>query len=270
MAVLHTAKAIRAKGVAAIPVMRMTDDPGVLQEVKMAAGIHGHGACLRLGWPGNPPNATEAAQLWPRVRLATLLTPAETNLLIDFGPVQDVSQVVQAAQLAVQMLQWANNSGPWRSVTVAAGAFPLSISTFLTGVATPVRRYDAELFDRIMAGRPPVSLDYGDYGIVHPRMMTGGGNIPRPNLRYASQREWQVYRETISSPPYALFYDICDKVVASGHWPVVGAGYSAGDAQIYQRTRRQCGTGTATHWLRWGWSHHYAHVIDRLSNQGAP
>ena len=270
MAMLHTAKTLHTKGVAAKPVMRITDDPTVLQEVKDAAQKHGHGACLRLGWPGNPPNATQAAQMWPHVCSATALPPSEVDLLIDFGPVRDANQVAQAAQTALQMLHWANHDGPWRSVTVAAGAFPLSISAFQTGAATPVRRYDAELFDRIMAGRPAVSPDYGDYGIAHPKMVTGGGTNAWPNMRYTSQREWQVYRESLSNPANSLFYDICDKVVASGHWPAVGAGYSAGDAQIYRRARGAGGTGTATHWLRWGWSHHHKHVIDRLSNQGVP
>ena len=268
MAVLHTANTLHSEGVAAKPVMRITDDLSVLQEVKDAADLHGHGACLHLGWPWGTPNVHDAAQHWPRVSSATSLRPTEVDLLIDFGPVHGVNQTVRAAQTALDMLQWANISEPWRSVTVAAGAFTFSISNLSPNVATPIHRYDAELFDRIMAGRPPVSPDYGDYGIVHPRMVASGGNAPWPNLKYTSRSQWQVYREQKSRPPYALFYDICDKVVASGHWPVVGEKYSAGDAQIYRRKLRQDGTGTATHWLRWGSSHHCAHVIDRLSNQG--
>ena len=271
MAVLRTARALRRKGVVVKPVMRLTDDPRVLQEVKDAAGIHGHGACLRLGWQQEAPDAHDAAQRWPQVCSATSLQPSQVDLLIDFGPVQGSPQVAQAAQIAAQILQWAHQSGPWRSVTVAAGAFPSSISKFQTGVATPVHRYDAELFDRIMAGQPPISPDYGDYGIVHPKMVSsGGGNVAFPNLKYTSQRQWQVYRENKSRPTFALFFDICRKVVSSSHWPVVGAGYSAGDAEIYGRTLQQTRTGAPTHWVRWVWSHHWAHVIDRLSSSGAP
>ena len=269
-AVLWTAKALRDRGIMAKAVMRLGDDPLVLAEVAAAAALHGQGACLRLGAPDSDPTVDEADDLWPEVFQVTSLPPAEVDLLIDLWMVQTQRGVGRAATIAAQMLQWAHRSGPWRSVTVASGAFPESISLLSRGRATAVHRYDADLFQRVIAGSPPISPDFGDYGIWHPGIPADLPYRPLPSLRYTDQREWQVYREQRALPGNESFYTLCGRVVGSGHWPVTGPSYSAGDAQIDLCSRRSRGPGAATQWLRWAASHHFAHVVERLTTLGVP
>ncbi len=269
-AVLWTARALIGRGVAAKPVMRLTDDPLVLAEVAAASALHGQGACLRLGSPDSDPDVDEAASLWPEIFQVTNLPPAEVDLLIDFWVVQSQRDVSRAATVASQILQWAYQNGPWRSVTVASGAFPESISSLQPSGTTPVHRYDADFFDSVVADCPPVIPDFGDYGIWHPGIPADLPYRPLPNLRYTYEREWQVYRERRLLPGNESFYTLCGRVVSSGHWPSTGANYSAGDAEIHRCSQRIPGPGAATQWLRWGASHHFAHIVERLTTLGVP
>ena len=269
-AVLWSARELQGRGVPVKPVMRLTDDPIVLGEVAAAAALHGQGACLRIGSPDDDPDASEAALLWPDVFQTTRLASSELDLLIDLWVVESPRDIGRATTVAVQMLNWAHQNGPWRSVCVASGAFPSSISHFPTGVSTPVQRYDADLFDSIVAANPPISADFGDYGIWHPGLPSYAPRGPLPNLRYTDQREWQVYRERRVLPGNESFYTLCARVVNSSHWPATGPAYSAGDGQIERCSQSIPGPGTATHWLRWAASHHFAHVVDRLTTQGVP
>ena len=269
-AVLWTARALLARGVTAKSVMRLTDDPLVLAEVAAAAAFHREGACLRLGSPDSDPAVDEAEDLWPKVFQVTSLPPAEVDLLIDLWVVQSPRDVDRAATVAGQMLQWAYQNGPWRSVTVASGAFPQSISHLPRGVATAVHRHDADLFARVVAEGPPITPDFGDYGIWHPGISVDAPHPPLPNLRYTDQHEWQVYREQRALPGNESFYTLCQRVVASAHWPATGAAYSAGDTEIARCAQSIPGPGAATQWLRWGASHHFAHVVERLATLGEP
>ena len=269
-AVLWTARELLTRGVASKPVMRLSDDAVVLGEVAAAAALHGQGACLRLGSPDDDPDPDEANALWPDVFQVTRLSPPDLDLLIDLWVVQSQRDVARATTVAIQMLQWAHQNGPWRSLSVASGAFPASISHLPTGTATALHRFDADLFDSIAAASPPVAPDFGDYGIWHPGLPPNIPRGPLPNLRYTDRREWQVHRESRALPGNDSFYTLCGRVVGSTYWPPTGANYSAGDAQIERCAQRIPGPGTATHWLRWGASHHFAHVVERLTTLGVP
>ena len=269
-AVLWTARALFGRGVASKPVMRLTDDPIVLSEVAAAAAMHGHGACLRLGSPDSDPDADEAAWQWPEVFQVTNLPPAEVDLLIDLWVIQSPRDVSRAANVAFQMLEWAYQNGPWRSVTVASGAFPETISGLQAGGATAVHRHDADLFEDVVAGGPPIIPDFGDYAIWHPGIPADLPYRPLPNLRYTHEREWQVYREQRLRPGNESFFTLCDRVVNSGHWPPAGANYSAGDAEIHRCSQDIPGPGGPTQWLRWAASHHFAHIVERLTTLGVP
>jgi T4 beta protein len=85
----------------------------------------------------------------------------------------------------------------WRSVTLATGGFPRSISGLSMGRSTIVR-WDFVLWKRVAfalissGSRVP---RFGDYGMVNTEL--GGGDAPPevpPNLRYTDEREWAVYR----------------------------------------------------------------------------
>ena len=184
---------------------------------------------------------------------------------------QTAEAVGNCTLAARKVLQWADQNGPWRSVTLAGGAFPASIQDLAVGTATPVRRHDADFYEIVVGLQPPIIPDFGDYGIRSPCAPLGGGR-GTPNLKYAYQRHWWVYKENpIRGSGNIVFYTICQNLVASTHW--LGAPYSPGDADLdglAHATPTVPGGGNTTQWLQWGTSHHLAHTVDRLSTLGVP
>lgn len=267
-AVAWTSRALLDRGVPARPVLRLDDDPSVLAEVAAAVALHGRGACLRLGSEEEDPDPGAAAALAPSALDAAGLDPADVDLLIDLRQVSSSRDVARTAPVALAVLSWASASGPWRSVALVVGAFPASISQLPTCASSPVRRYDADLYDAVLSGGPAVVPHYGDYGVAHPAVPTPVRQGPLPNLRYCSGEEWQVFRERRDLPGNDSFFTLCGRVRSSAYW--AGAGYSWGDGEVDRCADASGGAGTATQWRAYGTSHHLAQVTDRLASLGAP
>lgn len=263
------ANELRALNLTVLPVVRLDDSAAIQAEAAAVAAAHGAGACLRLGSPDSDPDVEQARQLVPKALADIGLARTDVDLVIDMFEVGSLRQLNRAAPVAKGMVSWADQAGPWRTVTIAAGAFPNQL--FSPGPPTVAHRFDADLFDQV-ARTSPISLDFGDYGIGHPSLPTGGGFGPTPYLRYTCGREWYVYKQgrNAAIPGNQAFFTVCSDVVNSTHWPARGAAYSAGDREIERCAQRLRGAGTATYWLEYSSSHHTAHVIDRLSTVGVP
>ncbi len=266
--VLSLAQALIGHHILERPVVHLDDSPHVLGEVRAACALHSQGACLRLGSEDEDPNPNVTKAQVTKILVAVGLTASDVDLLVDFSTVQSTRDVTRCLPLATAMLAWAATIGGWRSVTLASGAFPKSISNLPLGMATQLQRYDAVLFTAVANAHPAIQADYGDYGINYPRMPEPIPRGPKPNLRYADGLVWQVYREDKILPGNESFYTLCSRVVQSAHWK--GHGYSPGDAEIDRCSLSAGGAGTATQWLAYGASHHFAHVADRLANLGVP
>jgi Beta protein len=260
---------VHDRGICMIPVLSPGDgqDPA---EVRSTVARHKAGACLRLGMShlarvagGGRGDAAHA------LLAAAGLGPAEVDVVIDLGEVCTEAALERAVRLGRAALTWARQR-PWRSVTVAAGAFPDDIGDFPVGTSTPVPRWDAVLWSELAATAAwPEGVGYGDYAVSSPRLL--GGRAPLPNLRYASKRHWHVYRyPKTATGALSSFHDLCQTVTCSGHWPAQGRNFSWGDEQVDNCARRLTGPGNATLWRAYGTSHHLAVVADRLSELGEP
>ena len=181
-------------------------------------------------------------------------------------------EVGRIAPSAINILDWAYRNGPWQSVTLASGAFPDQLGPPVAGVSAH-HRHDADLYTKVVNSSPPLLPDFGDYGVWNPRVVNNAIRRSRHAvLRYTHGLEWQVYRELGSITNPAPIYRVAQAVVGSMHWPPSGASYSAGDAEIYQRaqTPPQVTSGNSTSWVAWAGSHHFAHVVERLTVHNGP
>lgn len=262
------ARALHGRGIPARPVIHLDDEPAVLAEAAAAHSLHGQGACLRLGSEKVDPDVNAATTSLPRVLATTGFTPADIHLLIDFQHVDSERTVGRVVTVAAELVRWAAAAGNWRSVTVASGAFPVSISNLPTGTHTLLARHDADLWRRLVTNmKLPIRPDYGDYGIAHPAMPTVGRG-PNPNLRYTHAGAWWVWREQRQRPGNESFFTLCGRVVRSEAWR--HEQYSWGDQQVHRCSHEAGGAGTATQWRAYGTSHHLATVTDHLARLGAP
>jgi hypothetical protein len=213
---------------------------------------------LRAGQDRAGPDATTAAveRVW---RLAGLV-PEQCDLLVDAGDVCCPADVRVAEPRVRRLLEWARRHA-WRSVTVAAGGMPPSLTRLPTDEPVRLERYDWQLWGRLAE----LGVGYGDYGVDCAVPDTDGPADRLPTLRYTVDDGWWVYRwSRRGGRGDERFADLCRTLVAAPHWPVGGAAFSWGDHEILRRARRGAGAGSPTNWAAWSTSHHLAHVLGTL------
>ncbi|MFI1434261.1 beta family protein [Streptomyces lydicus] len=256
--------------VAMCPVFRGTDTDETLAEVRAVMAWHQQGGCLRIS------SARDAQECRPdeeRVRemLRTLrAAPEEIDLIIDAGPVHSrdgrAALAVEVLDTLKHMTQW-----PWRHECVAAGAFPVNLTNFPRGRATPVVREDALLWKQVRDQWRGEVPDFGDFGVTHPRMPLQARGAPHPNMRYTTAADWQVFVYPKTRPGNDDFFTLSRDLVSSPYWPPTGAGTSWGDARLEECAKRQrAKAGGGTEWRAWATSHHLAVVSSRLTALGCP
>ena len=267
-AVTEVSQALIQRSISERPVFRLSDASAILSQIQQACNLHGQGACLRLGTDEEDPDPNVSIQDVLSTVASIGLNISQIDLIIDFKVISSARDVARCVPLALDMLLWASNVGTWRSVTLASGAFVQTISGLPLGSASQLERFDALLFDSVAQGKPAIMPDFGDYGINYPIFGPTPPRAPNPNLRYTDGLRWQVDRERKILPGNNSFYTICQRIVQAPYWH--GANYSAGDTGIQRCAQATGGPGTATNWLAFGESHHFAHIVDRLATLGVP
>jgi len=252
------AEDLGAWGIPVRPVLHLHDTARRLTEARDVMAMHTGHAVIRLGSDRVDPDDEEAdARLTELCRQART-TVEQSTLILDFSEVRSERDIGRAEPLVRKCIAWARRY-PWASITVASGAMPATITDLPTNTATPVPRHDLDLWRRL---RDP-DVGFGDYGIAHPRMSTGG-RAPLPNLRYTDDAVWWIYRQARDGSGNNAMYDLCASLVAADHWPAEGPQYSWGDAEIAQRAAGIGGPGNPMAWRAWGTAHHLTQVLRTL------
>lgn len=252
-------------GVPIAPVIHLHDSDEQLSACGEAARLHNETAIVRLGSiTADPDPVADASRLSRSLSIARI-SLEQCHLIVDMAEVSSERDVSRAEQVARNVLDSLGNR-EWLSIVVASGAMPTAITNLPRNEATPLTRWDWELWRRL-ADRGP---DFGDYAIAHPEMQGPVPRGPMPSLRYATSDNWWIYRwarnETGGNDS---FYDLCHALVTSDHWPAEGQDFSWGDSELARCARRQPGPGGATEWRAWGTSHHLAHVMSELASPPA-
>lgn len=262
--IARLSESLGLRGVLMCPVVRCSDPSDVLVEAARASGDHGRGACLRVSVASDSAVGLPShGQIGALLKVLSL-DPEEIDLLIDAGPVDSMMTMDRLADRALAALA-ALSPWCWRNACVAAGAFPVNLTGFPRGQATPVARRDVQLWRRVLSayrGQPP---DFGDFGVTHPRMPVKSRGTPDPNMRYTTSDDWQVYVYPRVRAGNDDFFLLSADLVDSSHWPATGARTSWGDARLKEcATRQRSKAGGGTEWRAWATSHHLAVVASSL------
>ncbi len=267
-AITEVSEALFQNNISERPVFRLSDTPGVSAQIRQAIDLHGQGACLRLGSDIEDPDPNISMSEVFRAVEAVGVDITQVDLIVDFKVVDSAKDVARSVPVALSMLEWASDFDSWRSVTIASGAFVRTVSGFDPNGVSQLERYDAMLFNRIVQSEPAIKPDFGDYGINYPIFGPTPPRSPNPNLRYTDGLRWQIDREQRRLPGNNSFITICQRLVEAPYWQ--GSDFSAGDRELQLRADGNAGPGSATEWLAFGESHHFAHVVDRLATLGEP
>ena len=176
----------------------------------------------------------------------------QVDILIDLGHRPNIVEVQQMGAYCLNSLPSVND---WRTVTLASGCFPSSISNEPTAHWILFSRTDWNGWFAVAGQRTATHLrvpSYGDYGV-----RCGGEplvipNNPAPNIRYTHTNTIWV-RKGPKAP--GSMRAICASLVNQTYFS--GAQFSQGDADIAAKaTMTNQANGTAEQWIQWCTNHH--------------
>jgi hypothetical protein len=266
----------RAAGISALPVLRLGDDPTIWAAAATEVATDGAGVVVRLAGEELQEDVADIDTWLGDLYRDVSVRPGDVDMVIDLGAVADSGHAALAGRIARDLINGLRDVPAWRSLTVAAGGFPVDLSSVPTGSTALLPRVDARLWADMRTRPLRRDPDYGDYAIQHPALPTNGGRGPAPQIRYTVGLDWRIRKgKTQQRRGHAQFYDICAALVASGEYS--GVGFSWGDDQVDLAARSAPAgarplrtTGNATTWRGIGTSHHMALVVNRLATLGAP
>ncbi|MEV4345072.1 beta family protein [Actinoplanes sp. NPDC049596] len=250
-------------GVAMLPVLRAHESRHRLAAHGRAARLHLGRAVLRLQPHVDAANPAQADEVTTWMLRGAGLQAEDVDLLIDLAETACAAHADRVEEQCRRVLRW-SRATPWRSVSVAAGAMPPNLDDLPTDQPVTVGRLDARVWQRLRLAEPGVG--YADYGVTSPVRRHGVQRHRQlPTLRYTDENHWWIYRwSRRGTRSDDRCHDLCRTVVTSPHWPVTGARFSWGDAELARRARTARGAGSPASWISWSTSHHIAHVLQTL------
>ncbi len=252
-----------------IPVARIDDPPEARSASRAIAGEYGQRVMLRVGTPHRDPEPAEIEEHLPRLFADLDVDAHHVDLLVDLQEVASQRDVDRALPVVRRVLDWAHGR-PWRTITLASGAFPEGITHLPQETVSVVQRYDAALWKAVnVEVGTGEDIGFGDYAIAHPQHPEPGPGRASPSLRYTQGEAWDVHRQR-ASPEHGFeaFQLICKYIVEDDDW--VGSDFCWGDSEIALCAAGERTMGNATKWRAWATSHHLAWVTRRLANHGVP
>ncbi len=176
----------------------------------------------------------------------------QVDILIDLQYRPNVVEVQQMGAYCLNNLPFMND---WRTLTLAAGCFPSSISDEPTGQWIDFDRSDWRGWNTIIGQRAAANVrvpSYGDYGV-----RCGGEplvipNAPAPNIRYTDS---QVIRVRKGPKAPGATRAICVSLVSQPYFR--GTQFTQGDADIAQKAATtNPANGSPEQWIQWCTNHH--------------
>ena len=257
----------RELGLNVVPVTAIERSGGYKAAIRGVMEADERGVCLRL--------SRDELEISTQVveEMLTILgtTPEHIDLIVDLALVEGSNVPMHAVAMRALLSAPPFTDHPWRTLTVASGAFPQSLSTLPRGLSA-LPRADWELWNRIRDGLPAgVRVPtFGDYGIqspvweeFNPKFMKANGNI-----RYTTPDEWLIAKgQTVlgkGAVGFTVYNNLCHALVDRPEYK--GPDFSPGDQYMYDCCAGGKGPGTPEIWRRQGTSHHLAAVVDQFSS----
>lgn len=258
----YLASEARRRGAAPIPVIGLNRSTAYQGAVKLVSAGSSPRVCIRLfsGDLTRPALETEIDTL-----MASLgLKRAQADLVVDARFIGD------AIPDWARTLRTVPSPEDWRTLTVAAGAFPVDLIKFSAGIH-PVRRADWLGWLRLVRaqGAHERQPTFSDYTIQHGiyREPLERANVSA-SIRYTSHDSWVIMRGKAlrsDNGPGSRQYHAEAKVLC-GRQEFSGETFSYGDDYIYERSVRSDPPGSPETLLRAGFNHHITFVVRQIAS----
>jgi hypothetical protein len=262
-ALVYLSRQARSRGASIIPVTGLRRGIASREAAASTAAEGSCGACIRL-------NRGDLDRLTLRSDLDALLSqlglePSQTDLIIDLQFIGD------AVPDWAPILRLVPNQEKWRTLTIAAGSFPLDLRKYSIG-DHHIRRTDWIGWRNLVRTqgtyqRRPAFADYTiQHGIYHEP--PDRANVSA-SIRYTLSEDWLILRgqalrgeNTGGSAQYRSEAQwLCAKQDV-----FCGQEFSYGDGYIFERSIRSDPPGSPETLLRAGFNHHLTFVVRQLAS----
>lgn len=256
-----------AAGIVFTPVTGLTRSA----DVQATLSNRTHGVALRLTRAEFEYGGI-SGKLWDFMGLHGL-TPEDTDLIVDLGPVDDlVTAGVKA--LTDAFLADVPDHSRWRTFIIAACAFPSSMGGVNRNSYKTIERTDWKAWrDGLYARRHtlPRLPTFSDGAIQHPAGVEGFNFLTMQvsaSIRYTSSDDWLLIKgeSTKLTPPGMQFPALATQLVSGrlrSHFS--GASHCGGCNAMQASAPGAPGLGSAEVWRRLGTIHHITTVTKDLS-----
>ena len=205
------------------------------------------------------------------------IDPAETDLIVDLGPVGDMV-AHGVARFAIQFLADIPSPVRWRTLILSASSFPVSMGGVHRNSHSMEPRGEWVAWrDFLRNGRAvPREPTYSDCAIQHPFGVEGfDPRVMRSSasVRYALADDWLLIKgeSTRSKPASQQFPQLAKQLVYGylrGHF--LGTGHCQGCVSIKAAADGQPRLGSPEVWRRLGTIHHITQVSQALRSLYGP
>jgi len=252
----------RALGVPLVPVASTDAPRAIVDPARYAYRVHRSGLCLR-----ESPQAVLATS-FPADLTRTLrdfdANPSTVDFVLDMGAIRDEtgSLMPRFAASAFSRIPYLDQ---WRSVTLAASSFPVSLAHLGPGFHT-MRRAEWALWESVCQATSTMSRapGYGDYTVVSPGLSEGRwpGSA---TIRYTCAREVVIERgRGLLKHGTSQYVQLARHLLQ--HDSYVGASYSWGDEYVAACASGSVTAGNATRWVQVGVNHHLTYVARQVAS----
>ncbi|WP_407353991.1 beta family protein [Luteimonas sp. R10] len=256
----HAFSLARAEACLAVPVVGIERDTAYKKAVAAIVAADQRGACIRVSPDDFASNISgKIASL-----LAVIgLQASDCDLIIDAN--DDISsspssQAIVWKSLIASLPQLAQ----WRSLTVAGGSFPASLSP--ASIYRPhkdVKRYEWLAYKSLVRGKLDRVPTFGDYSAASPKTFEMDPRLMDPNakVKYTLDDEWRIVMgNQVKKNGRSQYQTLCKTLIGSlgSNWP--GRTYSHGDEFIDDCAAGK-GNGGSSTWPTVTTSHHAAAAV---------
>lgn len=246
--------AARRRGLQFMPVVWSDSRSAHVNAAANASIIDRRGLALRHRLLGRAPIGSASAADPLVATLASLQVGAEdVDLLLDLeylAPDTEISPD-RISRLVTQYVA----AGKWRRIVLVGSSIPATLGCVPEGENGFIERREWQLW-RSLSSEVHDILDFGDYGIQHPRPPKDSGPGMRANIRYSIDDQHFVVRGRgeVRIEGAAQYAGLCERIVESGFF--AGDSYSWGDDLIKRCADGSLSPGDQTMWRAAGTAHH--------------
>ena len=225
------------------------------------------GVCIRLEDEDFEDETTLGTDLGDLLKL--LKVPIqEADLVVDFKAL-GTGQVRTLVMTVRSLLAVLPSVKSWRSLTLAATAFPENLAAFPSASISTTPRAEWTLWSALASRSKslPRMPTFGDYGIQHPEPAEIDPRLMQmtANLRYTIDQDWMILKaRVVRKYGYDQFNDICKQLVTLSEYRK--AKHCWGCDYVSLCAAGKEGPGNAMIWRKVGTVHHLTVVAEQISN----